>query len=99
MEKAQAKLIFKNQHELQDQLSDENDQAEENELHILRTTTEASTKWGSALASWQRLKELKLAIERVLINLSVETDTSSRKDYGQFQERMLKAYEWYLLNK
>jgi hypothetical protein len=104
LEEAQAELAekFRNQHELPDQLSDENDQAEEQEksqLHILRTITEVPTRWGSALASWRRLRELKPAIKRVLVNLSTETDISSKKDYRQLQERMLKAYEWNLLDK
>ena len=57
------------------------------------------TRWGSALASWRRLRELKHAIKRVLFNLSIETDLSSKKDYRQLEERMLNAYEWDLLDR
>ena len=101
LEEAQAELAkrFRNQCELQDQLSDQSENLEESQLHILRTITEVPTRWGSALASWRRLRELKPAIKRVLVNLSVESDFSSKKDYRQLQERMLKAYEWNLLDK
>ncbi|GET01424.1 zinc finger BED domain-containing protein 1-like [Rhizophagus clarus] len=76
LEETQAELNAKlgEQHDLQNQLSNEN-QDNQNEIpkkyqpHILQTITEVSTRWGSALASWQKLRELKPAIRHVLVNL------------------------------
>jgi hypothetical protein len=42
---------------------------------------------------------LKPAIKRVLVNLSIEIDYQSKKDYRQLQELMLNTYEWNLLDK
>jgi hypothetical protein len=107
LEEAQAELNakFGKQCDSQNQLSNENPDenqnkvSEENQLKILRTITEVPTRWGSALASWRRLRELKPAIKRVLADLSIETDYQSKKDYRQLQERMLNTSEWNLLDK
>jgi len=106
LEEAQAELNakFEKQYYSQNQLSNENQDENQNEMqefqpHILRTITEVPTRWGSALASWRRLRKLKPAIKRVLVNLSTETDYQSKKDYKQLQERMLNTYEWDLLEK
>ncbi|PKK77714.1 hypothetical protein RhiirC2_47691 [Rhizophagus irregularis] len=72
----------------------------EHQPHILRTITEVPARWESALASWRRLRELKPAIRRVLVNLSIKSDYQSKKDYRQLQELMLNTYyEWNLLDK
>jgi hypothetical protein len=81
LEEAQAELNAKlAQRDLQNQLPNENQDNNQNEMpeehqpHILRTITEVSTRWGSALASWRRLRELKPAIKCILVNLSIEID-------------------------
>ena len=107
LEEAQAELAVRlgKQHETEqiNQLSNEDNQAEiqkeSQQLHLLRTITEVPTRWGSALASWQRLRKLKPAIIRVLFNLGIENDFQSKKDYKQLEKLMLKDYEWDLLNK
>ncbi|PKC68408.1 hypothetical protein RhiirA1_534203 [Rhizophagus irregularis] len=68
LEEAQAELNAKlAQH------NNQNEMPEERQPHILRTITEVSTRLGFALASWRRLRELKPAIRRALVNLSIET--------------------------
>ena len=78
MKEAQAELNAKlgEQRDLQNQLPNENqdnqnEMPKEHQPHILRTITEVPARWESALASWRRLRELKPAIRRVLVNLSI----------------------------
>jgi hypothetical protein len=100
LEEAQVELAAKFSDSQDNLLNKNSDEIQEEYLpQILRTITEVSTRWGSALASWQRLKKLKPAIKRVLANLSLETDSQSKKDYRQLQERMLNTFEWNLLEK
>ena len=69
-------------------------------LRILRTINECPTRWGSALASWKRLYELKDPIKRVILNLSLEIDNKeAKKDYKELRDRNLKSWEWDLLNQ
>lgn len=104
LEEAQAELNAKFEKQC-DQLLNENPDVDQIEIpeeyqpKILRTITEVPTRWGSALASWRRLRELKPAIKRVLADLSIETDYQSKKDYRQLQERMLNTSEWNLLDE
>ncbi|GBC21433.2 hypothetical protein GLOIN_2v1870126 [Rhizophagus irregularis DAOM 181602=DAOM 197198] len=71
LEEAQAESNAKlAQHDLQNQIKII---IEERQPHILRTITEVSTRLGFALASWRRLRELKPAIRRALVNLIIET--------------------------
>ncbi|CAG8767856.1 41854_t:CDS:2, partial [Gigaspora margarita] len=42
-------------------------------LKILRTINECNTQWGSSLASWKCLKELKSSIQHIAFKLSLET--------------------------
>ena len=80
LEQAQAELAIRlgKQNEEINQLSNEDNQ-ESQQLHLLRTITEVPTRWGSALALWQRLRKLKSAIIRVLFNLDIENDFQSKK--------------------
>ena len=105
LEQAQAELAIKlgkqnesEQVEQINQLSNEDNQ-ESQQLHLLRIITEVPTRWGSALASWQRLRKLKSAIICVLFNLGIEKDSQSKKDYKQLEKLMLEDHEWDLLNK
>ncbi|GES99626.1 zinc finger BED domain-containing protein 1-like [Rhizophagus clarus] len=80
--------------------ADENNQHEKNKpLKILRTITEVPTRWGSKLASWKRLKELKKPINRLCVTLGLETDYEARKDYQRLTALMLSDFEWKLLDK
>ncbi|CAB4488466.1 unnamed protein product [Rhizophagus irregularis] len=67
---------------------------EERQPHILRTITEVSTRLGFALASWRRLRELKPAIRRVLVNLSIKVIIGVKKtiEYRQLQELISEIY-------
>jgi hypothetical protein len=97
LEEAQAESNAKlAQHDLQNQIKII---IEERQPHILRTITEVSTRLGFALASWRRLRELRPAIRRALVNLSIESNYQSKKDCRQLQELMLNIYEWNLLDK
>ncbi|RIA88556.1 hypothetical protein C1645_826197 [Glomus cerebriforme] len=71
---AQAELNakFGEKYDSQNQLSNEN----QNEM-----LEECANKMGSTLASWQRLKKLKPAIKRVLLNLSIETDYQNATEF------------------
>ena len=75
------------------------DKKEEQSLRILRTITEVATRWGSRLASWKRLKELKEPIKRVHATLDLETDRESKKDYQKLDALMLEEIEWNFLDK
>ncbi|GES94450.1 zinc finger BED domain-containing protein 4-like [Rhizophagus clarus] len=80
--------------------ADENNQHEKNKpLKILRTITEVPTRWGSKLAFWKRLKELKKPINRLCVTLGLETDYEARKDYQRLTALMLSDFEWKLLDK
>ncbi len=68
-------------------------------LRILRTINDVKTRWGSSLASWKRLQELKNPIKRVILNLSLEDGNEAKKDYNKLVIRNLKDYEWDFLNK
>ena len=67
-------------------------------LKILRTINECNTRWGSSLASWKRLKELKGPIQHVIFKLSLETSKEAKKDYEILKKRFLKYWEWDLLD-
>ena len=75
------------------------DKKEEQSFRILRTITEVATRWGSRLASWKRLKELKEPIKRVHATLDLETDRESKKDYQKLDTLMLREIEWNFLDK
>ncbi len=62
-------------------------------LRILRTINDVKTRWGSSLASWKRLQELKNPIKRVILNLSLEDGNEAKKDYNKLVIRNLKDYE------
>ena len=68
-------------------------------LRILQTINDVKTRWGSSLASWKRLQELKNPIKRVILNLSLEDGNEAKKDYNKLVIRNLKDYEWDFLNK
>ena len=68
-------------------------------LKILRTVTEVPTRWGSKLASWKRLKELKEPIKRLYAVLALEVDREAKKDYQRLTNLMLNNNEWNLLDK
>jgi hypothetical protein len=68
-------------------------------LKILRTVTEVPTRWGSKLASWKRLKELKEPIKRLYAVLALEVDREAKKDYQRLTNLMLNDNEWNLLDK
>ncbi|CAG8566223.1 24919_t:CDS:2, partial [Cetraspora pellucida] len=55
-------------------------------LKILQTINECNTQWGSSLASWKCLKELK------------ETSKEAKKDYEILKKRFLKYWKWDLLD-
>ncbi|CAG8686845.1 9811_t:CDS:2, partial [Dentiscutata heterogama] len=67
-------------------------------LKILQTINEYNTRWGSSLASWKRLKELKGPIQHVIFKLSLETSKEAKKDYEILKKRFLKYWEWDLLD-
>ncbi|CAB4397490.1 unnamed protein product [Rhizophagus irregularis] len=78
LEEAQAESNAKlAQHDLQNQIKII---IEERQPHILRTITEVSTRLGFALASWRRLRELKPAIRRALVNLSIEKNDNNKNN-------------------
>ncbi|CAG8811726.1 12212_t:CDS:1, partial [Gigaspora rosea] len=56
-------------------------------LKILRTINECNTRWGSSLASWKRLKELKDPIKHVIFNLSLENNKEAKKDHKILTKR------------
>ena len=68
-------------------------------LRILRVINDVKTRWGSSLASWKRLQELKDPIKRVILNLSLEDDSESKKDCKKLKNRNLQDYEWDFLNQ
>ena len=112
LEEAQRELIARYQEQRADDtdnnnstnLTQPNIQQEElgiqqGSLRILRTINDVKTRWGSSLASWKRLQELKNPIKRVILNLSLEDGNEAKKDYNKLVIRNLKDYEWDFLNK
>jgi hypothetical protein len=91
LEEAQAELNAKCEMQGDQLLNENQDEMQENAKHIFyEQLLKFQHDGGSALASWRRLRKLKPAIKRVLVNLCLETDYQSKKDYKQLQERMLK---------
>ncbi|CAG8790876.1 8665_t:CDS:1, partial [Gigaspora rosea] len=72
-------------------LSDTTDEVVYIPLRILKTINECNTRWGSSLASWKRLKELKDSIKHVLFKLSLETNREAKKDYEILKKWFLKS--------
>jgi len=68
-------------------------------LQILRTITDCKTRWGSSLASWKRLLELKHAIKRTLATLKLDSDKDAKNDWTRLKKRYLKDWEWKLLEE
>lgn len=68
-------------------------------LQILRTIADCKTRWGSILASWKRLLELKEAIKRTLVTLRLDSNSSAIKDWKKLRKRYLKDCEWKLLEE
>ncbi|GBB99410.1 hypothetical protein RclHR1_03510004 [Rhizophagus clarus] len=68
-------------------------------LQILRTIADCKTRWGSTLASWKRLLELKEAIKRTLVTLRLDSNSSAIKDWKKLRKRYLKDCEWKLLEE
>src|SRR6266511_4684372 len=105
LEEAQRELAIR--HEEQREISQDlpnlvqiNEQeVQQGPLRILRTINDVKTRWGSSLASWKRLQELKNPIKRVILNLSLEDNYEAKKDYKKLKNRYLKDYEWDLLNR
>ncbi|CAG8673273.1 42623_t:CDS:2, partial [Gigaspora margarita] len=67
-------------------------------LKIIRTINECNTRWGSFLASWKHLKELKDSIKHIIFKLFLETSKEAKKDYEILKKWFLKYWEWDLLD-
>jgi len=74
-------------------------QSGQSSLKILRIINDVKTRWGSSLASWKRLQQLKSSINRVILNLCLENNNEAKKDYDRLKKLNLSNYEWNLLDK
>ncbi|CAG8493117.1 4633_t:CDS:2 [Rhizophagus irregularis] len=96
LEEAQNELASGNNAEITNNSSSP---LQQSSLKILRTINDVKTRWGSSLTSWKRLQKLKDPIKRVILNLCLENDNESQKDYKQLKKLYLSDYEWKLLDE